>query len=492
MDRLGHVLHLFTLGSFRFARLTKSVEGRLREGAPVAPGLPADAVAVGAHRDGDLVDAEGRGLLPALALAPDGAGSDLLPRLGLRLALGVRVDPVDLRLPAQLLREEVVDGPGLLHAVQRLDARGSGGPRGVAVRAAARLGAPAEHVRGSVDSSLDRPSRADHGRRRPRGHQSPCRCARSAGHRQGALAQGGQSSARFHGRRRLRSRGRHLRRRSEAFRCFRLRHLLRGEALDVLRRLALHLRRPLPRPLQQGLHFAGPSDDLGGRHLVRWGGRSRWAPGDSERAVQPVAAAPQHVHGLVLRDAPHRCRRARRASRHDRLCGLNAALPHAASQRRGPGRVQPVVAQGLPGIAAPVVAVGQEGWPGELSGGAREGDPIVALVRSLERSRRVQRGVGQRRLADGLRGVGVIIEIEVTGSVDRGVALGQVQGEGLALLNVPEDLAKAGLDAEASASAFLHLYLHQPAEHLAVATVSSRGHVPRHSVDALALGRRVP
>ena len=80
LDRLGHVLHLFTLCSFRFARLTKSVEGRLREGAcralgaqrpPVASGLTADAVAVGAHRDGDLVDAEGRGLLPALT--PDGA-----------------------------------------------------------------------------------------------------------------------------------------------------------------------------------------------------------------------------------------------------------------------------------------------------------------------------------------------------------------------------------------------------------------------------------
>ena len=34
--------------------------------------------------------------------------------------------------------------------------------------------------------------------------------------------------------------------------------------------------------------------------------------------------------------------------------------------------------------------------------------------------------------------------------------------------------------------------LHQSSEDLAVATVSSRGHVPRHSVDALALGRRVP
>ena len=48
---------------------------------------------------------------------------------------------------------------------------------------------------------------------------------------------------------------------------------------------------------------------------------------------------------LVLRHAPHRCGRARCTSRHDRLRGLNAALPHAASQCRGPGRVQPVVAQ---------------------------------------------------------------------------------------------------------------------------------------------------
>ena len=157
--------------------------------------------------------------------------------------------------------------------------------------------------------------------------------------------------------------------------------------------------------------------------------------GPAQRAVQPVAAAPQGQHRLVLRDASHRCRRARRASRHDRLCGLNAALPHAASQRRGPGRVQPVVAQGLAGIGGCVVAVGQEGRPGELSG-AREGDPIIALVRSLERSRRVQRRVGQRRLADGLRGVGVIVKVPMTGSVDRSVALGQIQGEGLAFLDV--------------------------------------------------------
>ena len=46
----------------------------------------------------------------------------------------------------------------------------------------------------------------------------------------------------------------------------------------------------------------------------------------------------------------------------------------------------------------------------------------------------------------------------MTGSIEAGVALGQVQGEGLALLNEPEDLAEGGLHAEASTSAFLHLY----------------------------------
>ena len=58
-------------------------------------------------------------------------------------------------------------------------------------------------------------------------------------------------------------------------------------------------------------------------------------------------------------------------------------------------------------------------------------------------------------------------------------------------MDVTEDLVEGGLHAEASASPFLHLYLHQSSEHLAVATVSSRGHVPRHSMHALALGRRV-
>ena len=238
---------------------------------------------------------------------------------------------------------------------------------------------------------------------------------------------------------------------------------------------------PAGAPLREGLPIICGAGTSSGRRR-----QSRWAPGDAKGPVQPVAATPQGQHRLVLRHAPHRCRRARRTSRHDRLRGLNAALPHAASQRRGPGRVQPVVAQSLPGIGAPVVAVGQERRPRELSGRPREGDSLVALVSGLERSRRVQRRVRHRRIAEGLRGVRKIIEIEVARRVDaEAFRFGQVQGEGLALLDVTEDLAEGGLHAEASTSLFLHLYLQQSSEHLAVATVSSSGHVPRHSMHAL-------
>ena len=63
VDGLRHLLHLFTyLYTFRLARLTKGVEGRLGpQGPPVAAGLARDAgaVAVGGHGDGNVVQAEG-------------------------------------------------------------------------------------------------------------------------------------------------------------------------------------------------------------------------------------------------------------------------------------------------------------------------------------------------------------------------------------------------------------------------------------------------
>ena len=107
---------------------------------------------------------------------------------------------------------------------------------------------------------------------------------------------------------------------------------------------------------------------------------------------------------------------------------------------------------------------------------------VVAFVGGLKRSRRVQSRVGQRCLADGLRGVGVIVEIEVTGSVDAGLPVREVQGEGLALLNVPQDLTKGGLDAEASASPFLHSFLVADVQRPSLAIVAGGAgplHAPR-------------
>ena len=113
-----------------------------------------------------------------------------------------------------------------------------------------------------------------------------------------------------------------------------------------------------------------------------------------------------------------------------------------------------------PGIGAPVVAVGQEGRPREFSGRPREGDSLVALVGGLERSRWVQRRVRHRRVAERLRGVRVVVEVELARRVDGSVAIGQVQGQGLAFLDIPQRLSEGGLHAEASASPFVHLLLY--------------------------------
>ena len=150
------------------------------------------------------------------------------------------------------------------------------------------------------------------------------------------------------------------------------------------------------------------------------------------------------------------------ASRDDRLCRLDARLAQPASQRQWPRRVQAVVPPGLPWVHAPVVAVGEEGGPGELSGRQGEGHSVVALVGGLEGGRRVQLGVGHGSLADGLRRIGVVIQVEVAGSVDARLAVGQIQVQGLTLLDVAEDLAEGGLHAEAVASALFHLLTASP------------------------------
>ena len=98
-----------------------------------------------------------------------------------------------------------------------------------------------------------------------------------------------------------------------------------------------------PRSLQQGLHFGGSPDDLRGRDLVWRRAEALRAPGDPQRPVQPVLAAPQGVPGSALREALASCCGSRRASGDDRLRRLDARLPQPASERRGPRRVQTVM-----------------------------------------------------------------------------------------------------------------------------------------------------
>ena len=125
-------------------------------------------------------------------------------------------------------------------------------------------------------------------------------------------------------------------------------------------------------------------------------------PGNSKRAVQPVPAASESVEGLVLADAARRSR----ALRNNRLRCLDARLPQPATEGRGFGWVQPVIAQSLTGIHASVaVVVGQETrtGAGKLPNRPGKGDSIVAFVSCFKSSRWVNCRVRQRGLADGLR-----------------------------------------------------------------------------------------
>ena len=77
---------------------------------------------------------------------------------------------------------------------------------------------------------------------------------------------------------------------------------------------------------------------------------------------------------------------------------------------------------------------------------AGEGHAVVAFVRRLEvqGQGRIDAGVRQRGVAEGLRGVGVIVEVEVARRVDARFAVGQVQGQGLALRDVARQTLSQG------------------------------------------------
>ena len=191
-------------------------------------------------------------------------------------------------------------------------------------------------MRSRIEPAFYGPRRADESSTCSRHRQASRRRTHGSRRRQGSFAQQRQgATSRLRRRSRLRCSRRCLRSSGEAFRCFRFRELLGSEALDVLGGLPFHLRRPLARPLQQGLHFAGPPDDLRGRHFVRRWCQSRWPPGDSQSSVQPVAAASQGQHRLVLGHAPRRRRRTGSRTCDDRFSSLNATFAEAASRASG-------------------------------------------------------------------------------------------------------------------------------------------------------------
>ena len=386
----------YTLRRFWF--VPQLVERRLSaEGSPVGAGLPADAraVAVGRDRDRDVVEPEG---CLGLGLPPPGrAGHDALLRLCLGLVLR-GVDPEDLRallLPAHLLNMEVIKRPRVLHPIQRLHV-GCGWP----VRRLSRCHRPSlplverRDIRGSDQCHTCACNRqaSRHSARRPRCEGSLAQQRQTPPPASAAVAASAPAAA----------------------------------ASPPSRSLPkLHLRGSLPGSLEQGLDFGRPADDLRRGHFVWWRAQSGRPPRNPQRAVQPVLAAPQGVEGPTLRKALAGCCCSCSSSGNDRLSRLNAALPQPAAQARGPRRVQPVVAQGLAWVHASVVAVRQEAGPGELSGRPRQRSSAVALVGCFKtHSCRLDGGVRRRGLADGLRGIGVIVKVPVTGSVDARLAVG--------------------------------------------------------------------
>ena len=149
--------------------------------------------------------------------------------------------------------------------------------------------------------------------------------------------------------------------------------------------LALHPRSSLPGSLEQGLDFGRPADYLWRRHLVGRQRQSRRPPRNPQCAVQPamIASAAWMPDSLI---------------RPPRVGGLR--------------RFKPSLRRAWPGSMPPLSESGERG-PGKVPGRPGERSSAVALVSCFKSSCEVDCGVRRRGLADGLRGIGVIVEVEV-------------------------------------------------------------------------------
>ena len=103
----------------------------------------------------------------------------------------------------------------------------------------------------------------------------------------------------------------------------------------------------------------------------------------------------------------------------------------------------------MPAMAVSAAAVHAQRLGAQCPGRLREGLPPVALVVRLEGLCGVDVGVGHRLIAQRLGRLREVVEVEVGGHVDRGIALGQLQSDGLPLLDVAQHLAIVGAHSEA-------------------------------------------
>ena len=119
-----------------------------------------------------------------------------------------------------------------------------------------------------------------------------------------------------------------------------------------------------------------------------------------------------------------------------------------AREARRLRRAQPVVPQRLAGVHGHVALAVQVEGPGAQEVSARKGHAVVAFVGIFEARLGVHGRVGQRcRL--GLAALEIVVQLEVVGGQDARVAVGEVDGQGLALGDAAWHLPVGGSDAEA-------------------------------------------
>ena len=222
----------------------------------------------------------------------------------------------------------------------------------------------------------------------------------------------------------------------EALGRFSLGHLLAHELLDVSSCSPLHLLGSLPRALEKRLHFAGPAYNLRWSYFVRRGRQAFGRARDAQVPINPIPSPARCVVQVlsVPRDGGGGARQSRCSSR----SGLGLLQP--PQEARSSWWVQPIVAQRLARVHGPKVRFAvqvERPGPQEVPAGKRYA--VVPFICIFVPRCRVHRCVGQRGWL-GLAALGIVIQPEMRGSQYAGVAVREIDGQGLALGDVAQDL----------------------------------------------------